>query len=73
MWSYFVDLIIRKIMAQSKLNMDTRFNSYSFFYSEFACMWMTSPLLSTSVCMHKFSRQYRDKQSVHALLLDGPI
>ena len=30
-WSYFEDLVIRKIMVQSKFNLDAQFNSYNFF------------------------------------------
>ena len=30
-WSYFEDVVIRKIMMQSKFNLDAQFNSYNFF------------------------------------------
>ena len=45
MWYSFEDLIIRKIMIQSKLNLDIRFNNYSFFSFEFACILMMSSSL----------------------------
>ena len=53
-WSCLEGLVIRKIMVQSKINLDTRLKSYSFFNSDFACMWMMSALLSKSACINKF-------------------
>ena len=37
-WSCFEDLIIKKIMMQSKFNLQSLCNSYSFFNFDFACM-----------------------------------
>ena len=49
MLSCFEDLIIGKIMGQFKLNLDSWFRTYSFFFSfKFACMWVTSSLLSSA-------------------------
>jgi hypothetical protein len=47
MWSYFEDLIIRKIMVQSKFNLDARLNIIAFFNLEFACKCVMSSRLSS--------------------------
>ena len=39
-WSCFEDLIIIKIMVQSKFNLAARFYSYNFFSFRFAYTWM---------------------------------
>ena len=59
--SCFVDLVMRKMMVQSKFNLNAQFNSYNFFNFRFACMWMTSLLLSTPAWMHWFSSQHQPK------------
>ena len=54
-WSCLADPIIRKIMVQSKINLNARLKSYCFFNSDFAYMWMMLALLSKSACINKFS------------------
>ena len=44
MWSCFEDLVIRKIMTQSKFDLNAQFDSYNFFRLGFACMWVMSKL-----------------------------
>lgn len=55
---------------QSKFNLDTWFNSYSFFSFVFAYVWVTLSLLSTSVCMHSsllfISQQHSNNKRVGA-------
>ena len=45
MWYCFEDLVVKKIIVQSKFNLDARFKIYRFFSSNFPCMW-------SSICLH---------------------
>ena len=50
MWSYFEDLVIKKIVVQFKFNFDAQFNSYRFFVLDLhACGDVMMVVLS---CMH---------------------
>ena len=49
MLSCFEDLIIRKIMMQSEFNLNNWLNPCCFFSFKFACTWMTSLLLNSSI------------------------
>ena len=53
MWSYFEDLVIRKLIIQFKFNLDTRFKIYSFFSSKFFCMWDDISSFVFFACMHR--------------------
>jgi hypothetical protein len=56
--SYFEDLVIKKIIVQTKFNLDARFNTYDVFMF-WICMHVGDIIIVVLFCMHRISLLFR--------------